>query len=284
MNSLEEQKLEELLSTYKEKREKEIYEEIYNKYNKLVFKIAYSILKNKENSEDIMQNIFLKIYNLKEENFPSKHVMSWLYKITKNEALTYLRKSRIIEKETAQYKLENLEEKDDLEEIIDLDTYNRIVKTLNNREKEIISLKVISQFSFSEIAKMLKKPEGTIKWQYYKSLNKLKIIISNFGLGVVAIILGLNIMYEEKEYIQYIEKEVVNSEVSNEYENDIKSDEYQDIIQNTTITEEIYSKETIITKEGTIVLSIGLIFFTLTIYFLISLLKTQLFNRLKKSK
>ena len=43
---------------------KQVIEELYKKYNKVVYGIAFSILKNKEDSEDIVQIFFSKLYFL----------------------------------------------------------------------------------------------------------------------------------------------------------------------------------------------------------------------------
>ena len=55
----------ELYKNAKNKEEREqCYYNIYRKYNKLVKRIAFSIIKNEHDSEDIVQNVFIKIYNI----------------------------------------------------------------------------------------------------------------------------------------------------------------------------------------------------------------------------
>lgn len=45
------------------------FEELYSKYSKLIYKIAYSILKNKSDAEDVMQLVFEKIYSMDKKIF-----------------------------------------------------------------------------------------------------------------------------------------------------------------------------------------------------------------------
>ena len=71
------------------------FEVLYKRYKQLVYKIAFSIIKNKENSEDIMQNVFTKIFELPEIKLPENKEASWLYTVTKNETITKLRKLNI---------------------------------------------------------------------------------------------------------------------------------------------------------------------------------------------
>ena len=73
---------------------KEVLEEIYNKYHKTIYGIAFSILKNKDDSEDIVQSVFIKIHTLDKSKLPKENVSSWLYTLTKNEALQFLRKQK----------------------------------------------------------------------------------------------------------------------------------------------------------------------------------------------
>ena len=56
----------ELKSIFNElkKENKSVIEELYKKYNKIIYGIAFSILKNKEDSEDIVQTVFQKLYTI----------------------------------------------------------------------------------------------------------------------------------------------------------------------------------------------------------------------------
>ena len=67
------------------------FEELYKKYNNLIYRIAYSILKNKQDAEDIVQIVFTKIYSMDKEKLPNSNEASWLYSVTKNETINYLK-------------------------------------------------------------------------------------------------------------------------------------------------------------------------------------------------
>ncbi len=58
-------------------------ENLYNKYKKVVYGIAFMITKNQEDAEDIMQIVFVKIYELENSKNPINNYASWLYSITK---------------------------------------------------------------------------------------------------------------------------------------------------------------------------------------------------------
>ena len=61
------------------------FEKLYKNYKNLVYKIAYSILKNSYDSDDIVQIVFEKIYSIDKDKLPTRNESSWLYSVTKNE-------------------------------------------------------------------------------------------------------------------------------------------------------------------------------------------------------
>lgn len=69
-------------------------EELYSQYHKMVYGIAFSIVKNKEDAEDIMQIVFTKIQELDKTKLPSDKEVTWLYMLAKNETINYLKKKK----------------------------------------------------------------------------------------------------------------------------------------------------------------------------------------------
>ena len=86
----------------------------------------------------------------------------------------------------------------DFEDIINKDTYNKIIKRLGEKEREIVSLKIISGMTFKDISKLLKMPIGTVQWKYYTSIHTLKILIGNISLVLIgAILFTANRLYQK---------------------------------------------------------------------------------------
>lgn len=66
MKFINKQELHKLFAELKTNKQEDVFNELYNKCGNLVYKIAFSILKNKENSEEI---VFLKIWEINKEVF-----------------------------------------------------------------------------------------------------------------------------------------------------------------------------------------------------------------------
>lgn len=62
-------------------------EELYKIYSKLVFGVIYSILKNTVETEDVLQNVFIKIFKLDNEKLPTKSHLSWYIQLQKMKLL-----------------------------------------------------------------------------------------------------------------------------------------------------------------------------------------------------
>ena len=206
MQKIDGKELHELFEKLKVKNKK-AYEELYKKYSTLVYQIAFSVLKNKENAEDIMQNVFIKIANLPEEKLPSKYEASWLYTVTKNEAISYIRKNK--ENMPIEEVIQKSSE-DEIEKMLGENEYNQMVSSLEDMEKQIISLKVDIGLSFKEIANLLNMPIGTVQWKYYKSLHSLKLLIGNLSLFIITFIITLSNFRKNKK--DSIENEVIKGE------------------------------------------------------------------------
>ena len=276
------------------------FEKLYNNYNKLIYSIAYSILKNKQDAEDVVQIVFEKLYLIDKEKLPNRNESSWLYSITKNETINYLKRNKNNIDLDSIYNIED--DNNEINKIIDQDNYNRLISKLNNKEKEIISLKIISNLSFEEIGKLLKEPTGTIKWRYYKAVNTLKILLSNLGMFIITFVIGIKTLFNKKVSDKVEQDKTIgnntteqtgentNAETKKGQENlkdEVKSDVSESQDKETRNEINIVSQPTnteIINSSGVCILSISFIFLIITIIFSIIFAKYQLKLRKKLSK
>ena len=268
------------------------FEKLYKNYKNLVYKIAYGILKNSYDSDDIVQIVFEKIYSIDKDKLPTRNESSWLYSVTKNETINYLNKKKNhIELEEI-YEIED--NNNEINELINKDSYNRLIGKLNENEKEIISLKILSNLSFKEIAKLLNKPTGTIKWIYYKSINTLKLLLSNLAMFIISFISSCFAMKNRKKLSPKL-----NVNESNQTKEEIKDEitEDKELLQDnkkSTKTNDKSSQmqESVIEEVPNIsnnylsisLIGVSTIFFILTIIFLIIFTKHQLKRKKKLSK
>lgn len=276
---IDEKELNELFKEIKNNN-KMAFEKLYSRYNKLVYGIAFSILKNKQDAEDMVQNVFTKIYSIDKNKLPSSNEASWLYSVTKNETINYLKNKKNNIDLDSIYELED--NNNEIDKIINQDKYNRIISRLNEKEREIVSLKILSNLSFEEIGKILNVPTGTIKWRYYKSVHTLKLLLSNLGMFIISFITTIAVFKNNQKSVpnSVIQEDTAVERPSIDENNEVELDKPDIIGDNDLQTQENIVVETPTINDNNYVgisfLGISIFFFITTIIFLIIFTKNQL--------
>lgn len=153
---------------------KEILIEYIKENQEKLYRIAFSYSKNEEAALDIVQEAITKalknINKLREESY----IKTWLYRILINESLQYIRKNKRI----LTCELETIENKIDynVDFAEGLDVYKHVQK-LNEKLKTVIILRFFEDMKISEIAKITKTNESTVKSRLYRGLKELKRLI-----------------------------------------------------------------------------------------------------------
>ena len=164
------------------KGEQKAFEALVDKYQKTVFNIVYRLIHNFDESEDLTQKVFIKIYeNLDTFNIRYKF-FSWMYRIAVNESLNHLKTKK---------RLTPLEDENIAAGKRPDETYNgmeiseRIQKALDQLKpdyKTVIILKHFQNCSYHEIAKIVDIPEKTVKSRLFTARQLLKDILIQEGI------------------------------------------------------------------------------------------------------
>lgn len=147
---------------------------IYEAYITYIYSIIYDILKNKEDAEDVTTEFFIKLWKVADKyQFGGKH-RAWMGKIAHNMAIDYIRTKKnhvSYEEEPEMIKMSHgTFEEQSVQKLILKDA----METLEETEWEIVTMKILGQLTFREIASILKKPIGTVSWKYKQAIGKLR--------------------------------------------------------------------------------------------------------------
>lgn len=144
------------------------FDEFYNLTSKLVYVVISNIIKNKQTVEDLMQDTYLKfIQNVNSVNI-NQNFNAYLAQIAKNLAINEYNKHKRVVVDDSYFS--NLADNSSRDTGIDLG----IINYLEGIEKEVVTLKIVGDLKFREIALMLDKPIGTIQWIYNNAIKKLR--------------------------------------------------------------------------------------------------------------
>lgn len=157
-------------------RTKEDIEKVMNTYGDMVFKLAFSIIKDYASAEDIAQNVFIKYMQTEKEFCDLEHQKAWLLRTAINECKMHLRyywnAKRVVFPEGWE-----IVHNDEVHEEFLLD----IVMSLPRKYREAIHLYYYEELSIKEIAVILKKKEATVKTNLHRGKQLLKRRLEEIG-------------------------------------------------------------------------------------------------------
>ncbi len=148
---------------------------LYNQYSKAMYNLAYRILNNREDAEDILQEAFVDCFkNLNTFRFESTFG-AWLKKITVNKCINQLKKKKIDLTLCENLPVDIYEE--DSEVIYDTTKIFKGIEKLPDGYRVILTLYLLEGYDHQEIAQILGITESTSKSQYSRAKDKLRSII-----------------------------------------------------------------------------------------------------------
>ena len=158
--------------------------DIYSEYGKMIYQCCFNILHNTQDAEDITADFFLKLWRIADTYcFGGKH-KRWLVTIARNMAFDLLKKqSRLqLAADDEDYGADTPDTGVSTEDTV---TGGMAVAEalghLEQTEREIISMKVLADMTFKDIAAVLGKPMGTVTWKYRSAISKLRKFVGEVG-------------------------------------------------------------------------------------------------------
>jgi RNA polymerase sigma-70 factor (ECF subfamily) len=161
------------------------FREIVERYQSKVFSIIHGIVRQRNDVEDIAQQVFAKVYfSIRNFDFRSS-LITWIYKITVNECFDYLRKKKVrklvYESDMSEDEVRRVE---NTEPVVDRSTRTdstlarrdyivKLMDRVSDEEKQLLVLKEVEGYSVEELAGMLKMNENTIKVKLFRARQKL---------------------------------------------------------------------------------------------------------------
>ena len=145
------------------------YSTIINKYKNLAFNIALKITKNEQDSEEIVQDSFIKAFNGLNKFKKESQFSTWFYRIVYNTAISSKRRNKQIDVEIDDNLTQAIENNQMESAIKNLDEYDRklliteALSQLNELDYTILSLYYYEELSLQEISIIVGKKKNYLK-------------------------------------------------------------------------------------------------------------------------
>lgn len=158
------------------------FEELVNRYQKVIFNVAYRMVNDYDTAEDVAQCVFIKGFERMRSYNPRYKFFSWLYRIAINESLNYLNHS----KRMGELSDDMVSKAKTPEEVCgDVDLSEKIGDALMELEpnyRVVIVLKHFRNCSYSEMSDILSIPEKTVKSRLFTARQSLRKILVAKGI------------------------------------------------------------------------------------------------------
>ncbi len=161
------------------------FREIVERYQSKVFSIIHGIVRQRNDVEDIAQQVFAKVYlSLRNFDFRSS-LITWIYKITVNECFDYLRKRKVRKlvyesdlSEDEVRRVENTEPNIDRQDPADTalarrDYILKLLSRVSEEERMLLMMKEVEGYSVEELSEKTGMNENTIKVKLFRARQKL---------------------------------------------------------------------------------------------------------------
>lgn len=148
-------------------------------YKNQVASLAYKMVGDYDEAADIMQNVFVKVNQNIWRFDDKKRFYTWLYRITVNASIDYMRKHHRHQHESIENVKEKADEKNDTPE----DSFKRsqlrvyideAAESLNEKQRSAFMLRDVDGCNIDDVANIMNMPEATVRWYLHRARTKIK--------------------------------------------------------------------------------------------------------------
>lgn len=174
----DEKDLKEIIKKAK-KGDQQAFQELVERFKAQVASIAYKMIGNYEDAKDISQIVFVKTYQNLERFDTSKKLSTWLYRITINASIDFIRKHKKHRHEALESVSGELKEKkSNVERAYQRNLIKWALKkamaVLNEKQKSVFVLRDLEGLDIKEVAEITSMPQATVRWYLHRARSKLR--------------------------------------------------------------------------------------------------------------
>lgn len=158
------------------------FTQVYERYHKLLYVLAYRYLMSSDMAEDVVQHVFTRLWEFRSELRVGISLKNYLFTMTKNHVLNLIRnensaiaKNYEMAQASSPYE-DNLIEKLEKKEL--MSSFYKAVEMLPVQKRDICLMKVQEELTNQEIAERMNLSVNTIKTHYSEALKLLRIHLS----------------------------------------------------------------------------------------------------------
>jgi len=172
-------------------RDSAALDEVYRRYSRSVYSLAYRVLGDSTAAEDVVQEVFLKLWRQPQSYNPERGSLGpWLLSVTHNRAIDVLRRRRVREEyqlpETLEFEDIVVDQGADPSDLASLheaaDAIRRALAQIPEAQRQAIEMAFFQGKTHAEISEELGEPLGTAKTRIRLGMRKLRTFLEKEGV------------------------------------------------------------------------------------------------------
>jgi RNA polymerase sigma factor (sigma-70 family) len=161
-----------------EKTRHEAFSLLLNKYQQKVYWHIRRIVINHDDADDLVQDVFIKVWKNLVNFRQDSQLYTWLYRIATNESITFLKKKRAKNNVPIDDVAEQISQSLNESQYFSGDTIQRklqeAIVTLPEKQKLVFNMKYFDEMKFQEISDVLGTSVGALKASYHLAVKKIE--------------------------------------------------------------------------------------------------------------
>jgi RNA polymerase sigma-70 factor, ECF subfamily len=158
----------------------EAFKRLVDKYRSQVIGVAFKMVGDYEDAKDISQLVFVKTYQNLHRFELGKKFSTWLYRITINASIDFLRKYRRYKHESIEDNLQELKEnKGDAEEVyrrgLIRAAIEKSLERLSFKQKSVFVLRDLEGLDIKSVSQVMAMPQATVRWYLHRARSRIRL-------------------------------------------------------------------------------------------------------------
>ncbi|WP_089663848.1 RNA polymerase sigma factor [Christiangramia echinicola] len=156
----------------------EAFRELISIYKERLYWHIRNMVKSHDDTDDVLQNTFVKIFRNIDKFKGDSKLYSWMYRIATNEAITFLNKK------ARRLQITSEELKDQIIDNLQSDVYfegdeiklklQKAISTLPEKQQQVFNMKYFEELKYREMSEILETSEGALKASYHIASKKIE--------------------------------------------------------------------------------------------------------------
>ena len=156
---------------------------LVQQYQERLYWHIRQMVKNHEDTDDVLQNVFIKVHRSIHSFKGDSKLYTWLYRIATNESITFLNKR------AKQYQISNEELQDRIINSLESDPYfegdeiqiklQRAIQSLPDKQQAVFKIKYFEDVTYEELSEIMDTSVGALKSSYHIATKKITEYLKN---------------------------------------------------------------------------------------------------------